>query len=147
MLEVYERLGELEQVTADALLPLTHDQREKGRLNAKATGDIETRLFLDRGKTLKVGEFLRSSCGKYVQITGATEPVVTAIAHDWQTFSRACYHLGNRHVKVQVGDCWLRMTRDHVLEDMLVLLGLSVHHEEAVFNPESGAYSGHGHQH
>jgi urease accessory protein len=64
-------------------------------------------------------------------------------------FARACYHLGNRHVKVQVGERWLRISPDHVLEQMLGQLGLRLEPEEAVFVPESGAYAGgsHGHHH
>ncbi len=60
---------------------------------------------------------------------------------------RACYHLGNRHVKLQVGERWLRMQPDHVLEEMLELLGLTLTHQETVFVPESGAYSNGGHHH
>jgi len=57
-------------------------------------------------------------------------------------FSRACYHLGNRHVKVEIGERWLRMLPDHVLENMLKLQGLTLQREIAVFQPEAGAYSG-----
>ena len=61
-------------------------------------------------------------------------------------FARACYHLGNRHVPLQIGDDWLRYLHDHVLDDMLRGLGISPHHERATFEPEAGAYGG-GHHH
>ncbi|TXS95726.1 urease accessory protein UreE [Parahaliea maris] len=148
MIEVYERLGLGFAGRVNQQLVLTHDQRERGRLRAFAEDGEEVRLFLERGKTLAIGEFLRGRCGKVLQVAGATEPVMTALCDDWHTFSRACYHLGNRHVKLQVGQCWLRITPDHVLAEMLQGLGLSVREEEAVFVPESGAYShGAGHHH
>ena len=147
MLEVYERLGTHCHEPVDAELVLDHLQRDKGRLRTLTADGLEVRIFLDRGKPLQVGEFLRTHCGKTLQVCGAMEPVVTASCDDWATFSRACYHLGNRHVKLQVGDRWLRITPDHVLEDLIKLLGLTINSEQAIFIPESGAYDGHGHQH
>ena len=147
MLEVYERLGLHCHETVATTVVLTHEQRDKARLRLQSDSGEEVRLFmLDRGKPLLVGEYLKSICGKIIQIKGAQEEIVFAHCDDWPTFARACYHLGNRHVKVEVGDRWLRMSPDHVLEDMLVHLGLKVSHEQAVFIPESGAYQ-HGHHH
>jgi urease accessory protein len=84
-------------------------------------------------------------------VKGAVEDVAHASCEDWEAFSKACYHLGNRPTKIQVGERWLRIKPDHVLEAMLHMLGLIVSHEEAVFVPESGAYSSggnsHGHSH
>ncbi|WCN15386.1 urease accessory protein UreE [Marinomonas mediterranea] len=125
---------------------LDSDQRERGRLKLTAENGEEVRVFLERGKPLLVGEYLRSECNKVVQVVGAVEPVSHASCDDWEVFAKACYHLGNRHTKVEVGARWLRIKPDHVLEEMLHLLGLVVTHEEAIFKPESGAYS-HGHQH
>jgi urease accessory protein len=144
MLEIYERLGLDDKHAADAIVVLTHEQRTKGRLLVHAVDGREVRIFLDRGKTLLVGEFLQSQCGRVVQVLGAEESITRASCDDWLAFSRACYHLGNRHVKLQVGERWLRMTPDHVLEEMLEHLGLKVEPEITVFEPESGAYS-HGH--
>ncbi|MEQ8802872.1 MAG: urease accessory protein UreE [Haliea sp.] len=148
MIEVHERLGPDFSGEVDQQLVLTHEQRERGRLRAFAADGEEVRLFLERGKTLAIGEYLRGSCGRILQVEGAMEPVMVALCDDWRTFSRACYHLGNRHVKLQVGQCWLRITPDHVLARMLEGLGLTVREQEAVFVPESGAYShGGGHHH
>jgi urease accessory protein len=141
-LEVYERLGTTSQQPIDAWVVLDHDQREKGRLLTQTSNGDEVRIFLERGNPLQVGELLRTSCGKHLQVEGAIEPVTTARCDDWISFSKACYHLGNRHVKVQVGELWLRIRPDHVLEKMLMLQGLTLEHENAIFQPESGAYSG-----
>lgn len=147
MLEVYERLGNHCHDAVFAELVLNHEQRDKGRLRALTADGQEVRIFLERGKPLQVGEFLRTHCGKTLQISGAVEEIAEARCDDWLTFTKACYHLGNRHVKIQIGERWLRITPDHVLEDMLVQLGLTVVRQQAVFVPESGAYGGHGHHH
>ena len=151
MLEIYERLGTEASGPVYATVCLTHEQRDRGRLKLTSTDGEEVRVFLERGKALLVGEYLKSHCGKIVQVQGAPEPVTEATCDDWHTFARACYHLGNRHVKLQVGDKWLRITPDHVLEQMLELLELSITRKEAVFVPENGAYfkglGGHSHSH
>jgi urease accessory protein len=146
MLEIYERLGTTNAIHPDVHLVLDHQQREKGRLRIVSAEGDEIRIFLERGKPLQVGEYLRSRCGKTVLVEAAAEAVATASCDDWETFSRACYHLGNRHVKIQIGERWLRIAQDHVLEEMLQLLGLQVRRERAEFIPESGAYA-HGHHH
>lgn len=151
MLEIHQRLGSETHNDIDDVVCLTHEQRERGRLRLTGQTGDEIRVFLERGKPLQVGEYLRSDCGKTVLVQGAVEPVVTATAPDWETFAKACYHLGNRHVKVQIGPLWLRIQPDHVLEDLLLLLGLGLNAGQAVFVPESGAYAGlasaHHHSH
>ena len=147
MMEIFERVGMHCHDHVDARVILDHGQRDKGRLRTWASDGSEIRLFLDRGQPLRVGEYLRTTCGRTIQVEGAIETVVTASCDDWPTFSRACYHLGNRHVKVEVGERWLRLMPDHVLEDMLKLLGMTLVREQQVFVPEHGAYTGHGHAH
>ena len=146
--EIYTRLGADGIELVHDTLVLDHLQREKGRLKALTGNGDELRIFLDRGKVLAVGEILQSQCGRNFRVEAADEPVVRAHTDDWLLFSRACYHLGNRHVKMQIGERWLRITPDHVLRDMLEQLGLDTFDEVAPFVPESGAYAGgHGHSH
>lgn len=153
-LEIYERLGCGHQHADPLRILLTHEQRDKGRLKVTSTEGTEVRIFLERGKPLQVGEYLRSRCGRHVLVEGAAETVTRAECRDWDMFSRACYHLGNRHVKVQIGHShrggasvpWLRIQPDHVLEEMLEHLGLTLVDECVVFIPENGAYS-HGQHH
>ena len=151
MLDIYERLGTHCHDPVYTTVTLTHEQRDRGRLKLVGDNNEDVRVFLERGKPLLVGEFLKSECGKIVQVNGAVEDVAHASCEDWEAFSKACYHLGNRHTKIQIGERWLRIKPDHVLEDMLQMLGLIVSHEDAVFVPESGAYSSggnsHGHSH
>jgi urease accessory protein len=147
MLDIYERLGTHCHAHVNAIVVLSHEQRARGRLRLHSTEGQEVRLFLERGRPLEVGEYLKSQCGQIVRIQGAVEDVMMAQCTDWVSFARACYHLGNRHVKVQVGELWLRIKPDHVLGDMLAQLGLTVHSQQAVFVPESGAYAKGAHHH
>lgn len=147
--EIHERLGVSDAQEYDQIM-LTHEERDKGRLRATTKAGNEARIFLDRGRPLAVGELLRATDSTLLRVAGARERVVRATCDDWEVFSRACYHLGNRHVKLEIGERWLRMVPDHVLEEMLVHIGLTCIAEEAVFVPEPGAYGGthrHGHGH
>jgi urease accessory protein len=141
MLEVYERLGPHCEENIDSRVVLSHDQRDRGRLRTTTSAGDEVRIFLDRGTPLLVGEYLRTQCGKHLLIEGAFEDVVGASCANWNTFSRACFHLGNRHVKVQIAERSLYILPDHVLEEMLIMLGLTLHREQRIFIPEAGAYS------
>jgi len=143
--EIYERLNHAHDI--DDHVVLDSDAREKGRFKVVSQKGVEVRVFLERGKTLHVGEVLKAESGEKIEILGAQEDLVKASCDDWEVFSKACYHLGNRHVKVQVADRALFIKPDYVLEDMLKLLGLSVVQERGVFIPESGAYAAGGHHH
>lgn len=140
MYEIHERLDGPHPVEPDDSLPLTHEQRSKARLRAVTSAGEEARLFLDHGRSLQLGDHLRARCGRVLRIEGAEETLAVAKCPDWLTFARACYHLGNRHTKIQVGERSLRLLPDHVLEQMLTRLGLTVSYEQAVFEPEEGAY-------
>jgi urease accessory protein len=147
MLEIHHRLGLDASKNADTTVVLDHQQRERGRLLLSGTHGEEVRLYLKRGQPLLVNELLQAQCGKLVKVEGAKERIAIARCDDWQVFARACYHLGNRHVKVQVDSLTLIIKPDHVLEDMLVRQGLVISHGEAVFTPESGAYQQGSHEH
>lgn len=137
--EVYERLDHAHHI--DDYITLDHELREKGRFKINSKSGVEVRVFLERGKALFIGEYLKTECGKIIEIIGAEEDVSEARCGDWEAFSKACYHLGNRHVKIQVLECYLRIKPDYVLEEMLTLLGLEVTKSQAIFMPELGAYA------
>jgi urease accessory protein len=144
MLEIHKKAPQNFSGSADDIILLNHTEREKARLKTTSRNGEEVRLFLERGHILQRDEILVSDCNRYVRVKLAKEAVVTARATRWQDFSRACYHLGNRHVRLQLGNLWLRFLPDPVLVDLMQHLGLSTTQEEAEFEPESGAY-GHGH--
>lgn len=147
MLKIIQHLGQSEQLAADHLT-LAFEVRQKGRFKAVSDQGLELGVFLERGQVLADGDKLQAEDGRIFAVVARFEPVVTAYADDWPSFARACYHLGNRHVTLQLGDRWLRFQPDHVLEDLAEHLGLRLDYTEAPFHPESGAYHGHhGHSH
>jgi len=126
-------------------LSLTLEQRVKARLRVTLDDGREAGLFLERGQALHDGDCLAGEHGERVHVVAAAEPVSTVHANDPLLLTRAAYHLGNRHVALQVGDGWLRYQPDHVLDDMVRGLGLQVESEQAPFEPEPGAYGHHHH--
>lgn len=130
---------------ADRLV-LPFDLRRRSRLRVRLASGVEAALLLPRGAHLHDGDLLQADDGRIVRVEAADEAVMTVTAPDPVALARAAYHLGNRHVPVQVGSGWLRLIQDHVLEHMLDGLGVTVLHESAPFEPEHGAYGG-GHHH
>lgn len=147
MIEVFQRLDGPHELEPDYRLLLTQGQRCRARLKTQTICGKDVGIFLPHGQPLVIGEYLQSSCGKTLMIEGATEQVMSASCEDPLLFARACYHLGNRHVKIQITENTLIITPDSVLEKMLHGLGLKVQEESAVFVPENGAYHSHKHQH
>lgn len=138
------------EVTGTLVLPFA--LRQKGRFKATSTQGVEVGVFLPRGDLIRSGDYLISECGQTFKVEAEAEAVITATSDNWLTFAKACYHLGNRHVPLQVGELWLRFQPDHVLQQMVELHGLSCRAEQAEFTPESGAYAGghgggHSHSH
>lgn len=147
MLQLTERLEHGHEDALDELC-LTFDMRKRGRLRATTTGGREVGLFLSRGQVLATGDILKASTGELIRVTSAPEPVITALCSDEITFAKVCYHLGNRHVPLQIGPRWLRLQPDHVLEALIQRFGMPLLRENAPFEPENGAYSsvgGHNH--
>jgi len=129
-------------------LALSFELRCKSRLRARLESGEEVGLFLERGLILRAGDKLAGNDGRVVEVVAATESVMEARAGDPVLLAKAAYHLGNRHVPVQVGvdavSGFLRFGRDHVLGEMVRGLGLAMSEIEAPFEPESGAYGGYG---
>src|SRR4051812_38023983 len=148
MLTVRQRLNVSASVAAASpaaeQLVLPFELRQKSRLRARLASGREVGLFLERGIVLRGGDLLLGEDGTVVEVVAALETVSTLRDSDATRLARAGYHLGNRHVPVEIGSGWLRYGHDHVLDDMVRGLGLSVVVEEAPFEPEAGAY-GHSH--
>jgi urease accessory protein len=144
----------MESRAADGNLVLPFDMRSRSRFRARLAGGEEVGVVLERGQVLRGGDLLLADDGRIIEIEAALESVSTLRSDDARCLARAAYHLGNRHVALQLGGGWLRYRHDHVLDDMARGLGLDVIVEQAVFEPEPGAYhaSGpaahdHGHDH
>jgi len=135
---------------AERRLILPFGERSKSRLRAFLDNGEEAGLFLERGSVLRHGDLLLADDGRVVEVQAANETVSTVHTADGSMLARACYHLGNRHVALQIGAGWLRYQHDHVLDDMLRGFGLEVVVEQLPFEPEGGAYvaaSQHTHPH
>jgi len=139
------RAGEVAADGAEVLsllkIALTYEQRQKSRLRVRLDSGEEVAISRARGSVLRAGERIQTTSGATVEIVCAPEKLLHIEA---DSLARVAYHLGNRHVPVQVGERFLRIAEDHVLEEMVRKLGARVTRVEAPFEPESGAYS---HQH
>lgn len=155
MINVSKKAGTAGAPTAQLTLP--YDLRTKSRLRTRLDTGEEIGLMLERGTVLRGGDLLEADDGRIIAIVAAEEEVSTVHSSDAATLARVSYHLGNRHVPLQIGASWVRYLHDHVLDDMVRALGLQVIVQRAAFEPEAGAYSaaaptyhfhgGHGHSH
>lgn len=125
-------------------LELPFELRSKSRLRTHLVSDEECGLFLERGRVLRGGDKLMANDKRIVEVIAALEQVMEARSDDPLLLARAAYHLGNRHVPVQVGSGFLRFGYDHVLGEMVRGLGVILTETQAPFEPESGAYGAHG---
>jgi urease accessory protein len=126
-------------------LRLPFELRQKSRLHATLASGEEVAIVLPRGQVLRGGDWVVASDGRVIEVVAQPEKVLHVLCATPHALTRAAYHLGNRHVPVELGDGWLRIAADHVLEEMLRGLGASVSAIEAPFEPEAGAYSGRHH--
>ncbi|HIE42335.1 MAG TPA: urease accessory protein UreE [Nitrospinaceae bacterium] len=146
MLKISEKINN--PATPSAILTLPFEKRQRSRLKVSLDNKQEAALILKRGSVLRHGDLLRADNGCVIEVRAANEEVAVVSTKDPILLAKACYHLGNRHIPLQVGDGWLHFQRDHVLEKMVQSLGLDVKHALAPFEPESGAYGEHtGHSH
>jgi urease accessory protein len=127
---------------------LTWDVRQKSRFDATASNGVNVGVFLPRGTVLRGGDVLVSTAGELLRVQGAEQQVmrITPCATHGTAFDlvRAAYHLGNRHVPIELTPQHLHIEPDHVLADMLRAMHLVVTSMQATFEPEAGAYSSHG---
>jgi len=147
MIEIHSRIPrDAGGIDVRGTLTLAFDQRQKSRLRTRLASGEEVALLLPRGTTLRGGDLVGASDGRIIEVIAEPERVLHIECGTPVALARAAYHLGNRHVPLQVGDGWLRIAADHVLAEMLSNLGATVTSIEAPFEPEAGAYSG-GHHH
>ena len=140
-LHFYEKSkrGKVEQV-----VQLTFDERNRSRGKAMTLSNESIAWFLPRGEYLRHDDVLKSECGQYIKVIAAQEPITKVTSGQPFLLTRAAYHLGNRHVPLQVSAAGLMYQPDHVLDEMVRGLGLAAEHIEAAFQPEDGAYHSHG---
>jgi urease accessory protein len=143
MLEVHELATEGEP---DDRLALTWEQRRKSRLKATTARGEEVGLFLPRGTVLYEGDLVQAAGGGILEIVAAAEDVSTVASPDAVLLARIAYHLGNRHVRTQVGPGFIRYRHDRAVDELVRKLGATVIVEEVPFEPERGTKD-HAHDH
>ena len=127
-------------------LRLPFERRQKSRQRATLVSGEEVAIELARGEVMRGGDRVIASDGRVFEVVAAVENILHVECESAQALARAAYHLGNRHVPVQVGEGWLRVANDHVLARMLEGLGARLSAVQAAFEPEAGAYGAH-HRH
>ena len=125
---------------------IDHDGRHRRRIMLRTEGGAEVLLNLPHAARLRHGDGLELDDGSVVRVEARPEPLAEIHAHDESELVRIAWHLGNRHLPVQLVGDRIRIRADHVIEEMVEGLGGHVEHIEAAFDPEAGAYAG-GHHH
>ena len=130
-------------------IELDWDVRQKSRFDATDSSGRSLGVFLPRGTVARGGDVLVAEDGSLVRVIAAPQAVLK-ITHCSQhgtpyDLIRAAYHLGNRHVPIELKPDHLKIEPDHVLADMLRAMHLIVHAVEEAFEPENGAYAAGGH--
>jgi urease accessory protein len=148
MLTLTDRLPTDTHTTTNLTLPLTAEERRRSRKQFLTTEGVEVRLHLARGTVLQHGDILASepdanATRQLVKVVAKPESVITVTAHTSLDLLRAAYHLGNRHIPLEITLDYLRLEPDSVLADMLHRMGLHVIEEVLPFQPEAGAYAAH----
>ncbi|EED32938.1 dual specificity protein phosphatase [gamma proteobacterium NOR5-3] len=146
MLEAYHHATAFDGTWQDEV-HLVFSEREKSRYRTTTERGRELGWFLPRGIVLGDGDALVCDNKEIILIRAASESLTEAYSDDAHLLLRAAYHLGNRHVSLQILPGALRFPKDHVLEEMLKGLGLGVRAIDDAFTPESGAYAGVVHEH
>ena len=130
---------------------LDWDVRQKSRFDATDSTGRALGVFLPRGTLVRGGDVLVAEDGSLIRVVAAPQEVlrITACTEHGSPFdlTRAAYHLGNRHVPIELQPDHLKIEPDHVLADMLRAMHMTVVTVQEAFEPEGGAYSSQGHTH
>lgn len=146
MLTLSQRHPPNPDVAVSFTLALTAQERTRSRYRFQTEDGQSVLLRLHRGTVLRDGDLLQADDSSLVRVTAKSEPVLTVSATTQRELLRAAYHLGNRHVPVEITATYLRLSPDSVLQTMLEQLGLEVAEAVLPFQPEVGAYL-HSHEH
>jgi urease accessory protein len=144
MLVITKRAETSSRVDVEISLPF--DVRKKCRFKTVSTDGEEVGIFLDRGTVIANDDRFLSEDGRVVRILAQDEPLLEITRGSAQSLAQLAYHLGNRHVSIEIDNDCLRIAYDEVLKVMVEGLGASTCPIHAPFHPEKGAYAG-GHSH
>jgi len=138
--------GQWPQEKAAGSLTLDFDERHRRRFRLTADQGDDILLDLPRAIAMADGDGLQLEDGRWLKVLAAAEELVEVRHQDPTQLMRLAWHLGNRHLPVEIRDHVLLIRPDHVIEDMLRRFRADLKRVQAAFQPEGGAY-GHGHHH
>lgn len=141
MLTLSQRKPPNPNLVVSSTLALTAQERTRSRHRFQTEGGQTVLLHLPRGTVLRDGDLLQADDNSLVRVIAKPEPVLSVSATTQRELLQAAYHLGNRHVPVEITATYLRLSPDSVLQTMLEQLGLQVTEAVLPFQPEVGAYS------
>ncbi|HBQ99802.1 MAG: urease accessory protein UreE [Roseofilum sp. SBFL] len=137
-----QRCLQLDNSQITSILPLTAWERTRSRYQTETPDGVTVELRLPRGTVLQDGDLLQTAIADtLVQVIAKPEPVLEVTSETAIDLLRAAYHLGNRHIPVEITPDYLHLEVDPVLRTMLEQLGVNVREKIAPFQPEPGAYS------
>ncbi|WP_264325998.1 urease accessory protein UreE [Romeriopsis navalis] len=131
-----QRLHPQTDLSPHYILALTAEERTRSRLHVRSEEGTAVHLQLPRGNVLRDGDWLRSENGEIAQIHAKPEPVLTVTTLFPLALLQAAYHLGHRNIPLEITSCFLRLSPDPTLSELLKQRGLQVLEEVAPFQPE-----------
>lgn len=141
---VHRPAGHWPKEKAAGTLTLDFDARHRRRVRLTADQGEDILLDLPKAVAMADGDGLQLEDGRWLMVQAAAEPIVEVRHKDPAQLARLAWHLGNRHLPTEIRRRLLRIRPDHVIEDMLRGFGADLLMTQAPFQPEGGAYSGHG---
>ncbi|HEE5531779.1 TPA: urease accessory protein UreE [Acinetobacter baumannii] len=142
-----QRLEDISPDQAFETVELTFDSRQKSRFRAALASGVDIGADLPRTGILRSGSYIATQEGDVLRVDAKPERLMKVTAQTEFDLLKAAYHLGNRHVPLMLTPTALYFEPDHVLAEMVEGLGLTVTETDHPFEPESGAYAQHSHDH
>ncbi|HAV5484410.1 urease accessory protein UreE [Acinetobacter baumannii] len=142
-----QRLEDISPDQAFETVELTFDTRQKSRFRAVLASGVDIGADLPRTGILRSGSYIATQEGDVLRVDAKPERLMKVTAQTEFGLLKAAYHLGNRHVPLMLTPTALYFEPDHVLAEMVEGLGLTVTETDHPFEPESGAYAQHSHDH
>ena len=144
---IHRPAGHWPQERAAGALTLDFDGRHRRRLRLTTDQGEDVLLDLPKAVAMGEGDALQLDDGRLLKVRAAAEPIVEVRHKEPDQLMRLAWHLGNRHLPTEIRDQMLRIRPDAVIETMLYGFGAELVKVRAPFQPEGGAYGGHGHHH
>lgn len=144
---IHRPVGHWPKEKAAGTVTLDYDARHRRRIRLTADHGEDVLLDLPKAVAMADGDGLQLEDGRWLKVQAAPELIVEVRHKDPHQLFRLAWHLGNRHLPTEIRNHVLRIRPDHVIEEMLRGFGADLLKVEAPFQPEGGAYAGHGHHH